>query len=470
MDIEEADFYCFLKDRYELPKKDFEEVMTWIKTHIWKSGRRIEAHKFGYFDNEKNILYISNHENRIYRLDGRRIDLVDNGRDGIIFEYRSDYLPFHLDIKNLNGFNYFESGFNWQKFTSDDSYVYRYLIAQANFAKEERHNLSANDQSYLLTICFYSLFFESLQEEKPILCFEGVKSSGKSFIATSIGKILFGDSFLPSHLSDSPRDFKVALSENYYAVFDNLDSNINTFLDAFCAAATGAEISSRKLFTDREEVKTKPHIFIVITSREPKFRRDDMVDRLLLFNTEVVKNPQSRSALFKELRENREKILAEVLVNLNSIIKLLRKKSDWNPPGIFRIADWELFGKKIHSEKTIDYFISLLEKMNKEKSKFGLEDDPLYILLKYICFEQKKEIIDKSAGELYEELEAIADRCKMRDFTRRYKSSMSIARRLSNIKEELNDDFVFEVLEARGRVKFYSFKRRNGEHRRGDSI
>jgi len=390
MDVDGIDFFCFLKDRYELPKKDFEEVMTWIKSYIWKSGKEIEAHNFAYFDSERYILYISNHNNQIYRLNGSRISLVDNGHEGVIFEYKSDYIPFHLDVNNLKACNYFEGGFDWSKFISGNSCLFKYLIARANFAKEEKYNLSAEEQRCLLTIYFYSLFFESLQGEKPIICFKGVKSSGKSFIATSIGKILFGDSFLASHLSDSLRDFKVALSENYYAVFDNLDSNINTFLDAFCAAATGAEISSRKLFTDRQEIKTKPHVFIVVTSRDPKFRRDDMVDRLLLFNTEAVKNPRSRSALFRELRENRGKILAEVLVNLNSIIKLLRKKADWNPPGIFRIADWELFGKKIHSEKTMDYFISLLEKMNKEKSKFGLEEDPLYILLKYIVHEQKK--------------------------------------------------------------------------------
>ncbi len=464
MDIEGTDFCCFLKDRYELPKKDFEEVMTWIRTYIWKSGKEIEAHNFAYFNHEKNILYVSNHNNQIYRSNGKAIDLVDNGHEGVIFEYKSDYFPFHLELDRLNFCNYFEGGFDWEKFISGNSYLYKHLIERANFAKEGKHNLSAEEQRYLLTIYFYSLFFESLQEEKPILCFEGVKSSGKSYVATSIGKILFGDSFLPSHLSDSPRDFKVTLSENYYAVFDNLDSNINTFLDAFCAAATGAEISSRKLFTDREEIKTKPRVFIVITSRDPKFRRDDMVDRLLLFNTEAVKNPRSRSALFKDLRENREKILAEVLGNLNSIIKLLRKKADWNPPGIFRIADWELVGRKIHSEKAINYFVSLLEKMNKEKCKFGLEEDPLYILLKIMVYELKKEIVDKSASELYEELEMAADNHRMKDFSRRYKSSMSMARRLSNIKEELNNDFDFDIFETRGRIKLYSFKEKNGEH------
>jgi len=86
---------------------------------------------------------------------------------------------------------------------------------------------------------------------------------------------------------------------------------------------------------------------------------------------------------------------------------------------------------------------------------------------------KKREIIDKSASELYEELETAAESHKMRDFTRRYKSSISMAKRFANIKEELNNDFDFEILEARGRVKLYSFKRRNdedGEGRKGVSI
>jgi len=312
-------------------------------------------------------------------------------------------------------------------------------------------------------IYFYSLFFESLQGEKPILCFVGVKSSGKSFIATAIGKIIFGDGYFPNHLSDSVRDFKVMLSENSYVVFDNLDSSVHKFMDAFCAAATGAEISSRKLFTDREEIKSKPRIFIVITSREPKFRRDDFVDRLILLNTELVREPMSRSALFKELVDNREMIMTEVLVNLNSIIRLLRRNSEWNPPCVFRIADWELFGRKVHNARNQNEFIEILKKMNKEKSKFGLEEDPLYLLLKCIIYDDNGELVDKSPSELYISLQERAESLKMKDFNKRYKSPISLGIRLANIREELNDEFDFEISPLRMRQKQYSFKSKSGE-------
>lgn len=464
IDTDGEDFKYFLVNRYGLLDKDLKEIIRAIQAAIYEEAEEIEPHDFTYYDRDAHILYISDHDNQVYKLNGSDIEIVDNGTDGVIFGYKSDYVPFSIDASRQNEvLNYFRRGFSWRRFSSSASLLHKYLIERANFSTEETHDLSVEDQKYILAVYFYSLFFESLQSEKPILCFVGVKSSGKSFVATSIGKILFGDTFFPNHLSDSLRDFKVILSENRYVVFDNLDSNLYQFMDAFCAAATGAEISSRKLFTDREEIKTRPRIFIVITSREPKFRRDDIVDRLILLNTELVREPMSRSTLFKELDDNREMIMTEILVNLNSIVRSLRRTADWNPTCIFRIADWELFGKRVHSPRNRENFINILKKMNKEKSKFGLEEDPLYILLKHMVYDRREQIIDKSASELYEMLLNEAEDQRMKDFSKRYKSSISLGRRLANIKEELRDEFDFQIRTERMRRKVYSFKAKEGE-------
>lgn len=465
IDTDTEDFKYFLVNRYALLDKDLKEVLRAIQSAVYEMGEEIEPHKFAYYDKTKHILYISNHNNQIYRLDGSRIILVDNGTDGIIFEFRPDYNPFVIDETKIAEIpNYFQRGFSWRRFSGNDSWVYKYLVQRANFSTEETHDVSVEEQKYLLTIYFYSLFFESLQGEKPILCFVGVKSSGKSFVATAIGRVFFGDSFFPNHLSASLRDFNVLLSENSYVVFDNLDSSIYQFMDAFCAAATGAEISSRKLFTDREEIKLKPHVFIVITSREPKFRRDDFVDRLILLNTELVRQPMSRSALFGELSENRDIMMTEVLVNLNSIIMHLKRKSSWNPPCEFRIADWELFGRKVHNQRGGGGFVDILKKMNREKSKFGLEEDPLYLLLHHEIYGGRpSSISDKSTSELFEMLVGLADTLKIKDFSKRYKNSISLGRRLTNIKEELKEEFDFQVRVGRMRQKHYSIGAKSGE-------
>ncbi len=279
----------------------------------------------------------------------------------------------------------------------------------------------------------------------------------------SIGKILFGDCFECSYLSENQRDLEVALSSNYYIVFDNLDSGVRgAYLNDLCTAATGGVVKTRKLYTDRDEVTTKPRIFIVVTTREPKFKRDDFVDRLLLFNTEKVKNPKSRNFLLNELKKNRNNIWAEFLINLNSIVKLLKQKSEWNLPCILRIADWELLSRKIHSQESVKNFVGILRKMIREKSKFSLEDDPLYILLRNIIYERGEVICEEPAATLYSRLKDEAEHLKLqKEFERKYKSSISLGKKLKNLEEELSFDFDFTIdKSSRGRTNLYTINKK----------
>jgi len=359
---------------------------------------------------------------------------------------------------------YFKGGFDWQKF-KEKSLLNRHVIELSNFATEETHNLTAEDQQYLLSIYIYSLFFEEIIQDKPIICFKGVKASGKSFISELIGKILFGSKFYTRHIPDNLDNLRTTLINTRYLVFDNVDSHVpGAVLNDLCSTATGAQISARKKYSDHVLTSATPHVFLVITSREPKFKRDDFVDRLLIFNTKKIKAAKGRAHLFNTLLAHRGDLWGEMLTNLNAIVALLKQRADWNPAGIFRMADWELFGKKIHSEKSMTHFVGLLEKMNKEKSKFGLEDDPLYILLVYIVIEKDRPIDGDSASDLYEKLETTATDLHMNDFKRRYKSPMSVAKRLSNIQEELEDEFDISIHVGRSKQKVYHIsKKTKGE-------
>ena len=135
MNVENNNFHYFLKRRYELLEKDFNEIFISIKAHICEKGKEIEAHNSYYFDRAKYILYISNHDNQIFRLNGNRIDLVDNGCDGIFFEFRPSYTPFQMDVNNLQGFNYFEGGFDWEKFISGQSLLYESVVSHHKLNK-----------------------------------------------------------------------------------------------------------------------------------------------------------------------------------------------------------------------------------------------------------------------------------------------------------------------------------------------
>ena len=457
-DIGGDDFRCFLRDRFDFPEKDMGEVLAGIETKVWAKGMEIEPYNFARYDRKTGILYLSNHNNTVFRLDGETIQIFDNGTDGVFFDYRPDYAP--VDIKPpFKSLQYFERGFNWNRF-KDESLLFKILIDLASFAVEEKYNLQPEEQRYLLTLNFYSFFFESILEEKPIICWTGVKASGKGLVSTAIGKILFGPAFMPGHLPEDLRDFQVALTQNYYLILDNVDSFVRSNVtDALCRAATGQRISKRELYTDNDELKIQPRIFLTITSRDPRFKRDDLVDRLMIFNTAKVKNPKSRAHLFKSILEARPALWEEILTNLNSIVRLLREKRDWNPPGIFRIADWELWGKKVHDDAGQAYFTYILEKMNREKARFGLEDDPLYSLLRKLCFDQGEKIDGVTAAELHNKLSPLD-----KDFERRYKTGIGLGKRLNHVIEELGNDFDIKAVEGRGHtVKYYISAREQEE-------
>jgi hypothetical protein len=461
-DIQSEEFRIFLVNTYGLLEKDLSETILAIQAELFSRATVIEIHKFAYYDREMNRLYFNRFDNQVYVLDGKGIELVDNGTEGVFFESKPEYLPYRIDKQKLRkSVNYFDSGFDYRDFCSSGSYVNEFLVGRASFASEGRYGLSPREQKYLLAIYFYSLFFESIQNEKPILCLVGVKASGKSFLAESIGRVLFGDNFRPNPVSDSLKDLKVMLSENSFVVLDNLDSSsAGQFLDVLCATATGTEMSSRKLYTDNDEVRRRPKVFVVITSRDPKFKRDDLVDRLLIFRTEEIQEPKSRTALLKELADKRNEIMTEVLANLNSILRLLRKTSRWNPPCRFRIADWELFGKRIHSRKGRETFSELLTKMNARKRNFVLEDDPLFILLEQKVCENNQPIIERTAAQIFTDLNRLSDRAGV-DFNRYYRNPIALGKKLANIGRELNAWFEYTVREGRARQKLYTIKPRS---------
>ncbi len=350
-------------------------------------------------------------------------------------------------------------GFSLKKFYDEKSYLRKYLIDRASFAVEEENNLSPLEQKFLLLTYFYSLFFESIQLEKPILCFVGSKHSGKTFIAETIGKILFGDKYQIRHMPNNTKDLKTIIGTNYYLAFDNLDRYVDKdIIDIFCVAATGGTVERRQLYTDRGIVKIRPRVFLVITTKEAKFKRDDLVSRMLIFNTKKIQRPISKSVMLQALKQDRNKIMEEVLINLNIIVKLLCRLKDFSPSGVSRIADWELFGKKIHTALPEQFeFNWILDKMNEQKDRFTIEDDPLYQVLKGTVIEKGEIIENLISGELYSLLCDKAFELKMKYFQRRYGSPTSLGKRINNIKDELSRAFEVGITKGSANRTFYSF-------------
>ena len=168
--------------------------------------------------------------------------------------------------------------------------------------------------------------------------------------------------------------------------------------------------------------------------------------------------------MFQALKQDRNKIMEEVLINLNIIVNLLRRLKDYTPSGSSRIADWELFGKKIHTSlPELFQFRLILDKMNEQKDKFTLEDDPLYQIIKDTVIDKGEIIENLSSSELYPLLCDKANELKMKYFQRKYGSPNSLAKRINSIKDELSRVFEVGISDRGGNRRFYSFAPRPHE-------
>jgi rubredoxin len=480
MDLESLDFYLFMRQRYGLLKRDYEEIKDAVKTEIKNFGEEVEPRKFSHFDDKLYTLYVSNHANAVYRLDGEEIEICDNGVDGVFFECDPKLEAYEYQPE-LEVIDYFRRatqgktlkflglqiqlpareplGLSLEKFKG--SKLDEFLISRAHFGIDDKFGLLPDEQRLLFLLYFHSLFFKSIQLEKPILCFVGLRESGKSFIATSVGKLLFGEMFGASTFTKDKKDLAVVLGGNYYTVFDNVDSWVaNDLLDMLCAAVTGATEDKRELYTDRSQVRFTLDSFVAITSREPKFRRDDVVRRLLLFNTKEITQSLGRSYLWGSLRENRDRIMSEVLVNLNTIVRILKdRRGKPEPPCSCRmIADWESLVKKMCLTSPAKLvLLQCMLKMRDRKSFFALEDEPLQWVLEEIVYHDNARLYKKSATDLYRELYAKAEAMKVKDFSERYKNPKSLGKHLARLRPELEKEYTMVVETPRKAGHIYSF-------------
>jgi hypothetical protein len=480
MNLEGLDFYLYMRDRFSLVKRDFDEIKDAVKTAIQMSRAEVEPHNFAYFDPQRYVLYVSNNANQIYRIDGQNITTCDNGVDGVFFECDVLMEPFQYrpDIEVVNYFSRqveakkvvspemdltfpaaLRLGFSLKRFQG--SLLDEFLVSRASFDEDEKHRIAPEEQKFLFALHFYTLFFQSIQEERPIIVFVGQKSSGKSFIATSIGKILFGSAFGPSPFPGDEKDLMVVLGGSHYVVFDNLDGPVGgKNLNALCAAATSAKEMKRTLYTDREQTQFFLNAFVAITSREPKFRREDAARRLLLFFTREITREVGRSDLWRSLLERRGAIMTEVLVNLNSVVAALKERRDepsW-PCVSGMIADWEALLKKMCSVLPEALMLrECLWKMGARKVSFALEEEPVYWILRHIVYELSEHIEKQPMNELFGRFQRAAMELGYGEFEKKYASAMSMSKRIKSLRRELEKEFRVEIETRKTAPALYSF-------------
>lgn len=421
-------------------KDYYNYVVNELSTYAFDNGAQIETHNFCYYDRKNNALYIFNNDKTVYKITTENIEELENGDEGIMFNYKQDYEPFRL-----------------ANFDNSTDYFKKYVTDSMNI-DTEAGELTDSEYKILLWLWFLSTFFDSIMPSKVILVAIGEKGSRKTSTLRRLGIILFGSKYNVRPLPNKAEDFDTLVTNSHFVILDNADTKREWLNDKLASVATGQTIEKRKLYTDNESVKLPTRTYLALTSRTPGFTRDDVSDRLVGIYLTRVEDFITENEVMVDVIDHRNEIMSYIMYELQKVLKTFKITKEHKYRTNFRIADFAIFGLRIFDVlgKKAE-FESILDKVIEAQKAFAVEEDSLVYVLKIFA---KKQINPRSmpGRELHRNLLLIADEFEVQEFKDNYKKLKSFARRLANIKRNIINDVKVTIDTKHAGTKFYKIE------------
>lgn len=409
-----------------------EELFRYAFLHPHNSA----VHIFSHFNVDTSTLYVYNHGQLVYHISKDGWGRFNNGKDGVLFREDVSEKIFHA-----------KQGENMPTKLLD-----MLIIDRINFSEGK---LTRNEQCILFKMWLRSLFFASLFHTRPIVAILGERGSGKTTIGKAVGRLLFGPEFNVTPLSNGQKDFDASVTNNHLTIIDNVDAsdNKNSWLEnRLATAATGGKIEMRRLYSNNELVSYPIRSFLVLTSRDPDFNREDVADRLLIFNVERIQDFMSEHVLMQEIDSNRDHLMWELLQDLQQVVKALDEQKDKTFSTDFRMADFASFALKVaygQGQMQGDQMKDILWKLSQTQSAFVLGDNPIIELItQWLNLDGGKNVgRELTPSALYDELHKLMSASEFCSYFG-YENSRGFAQKWSRTKITLETHF--NIMERTG--------------------
>jgi hypothetical protein len=208
--------------------------------------------------------------------------------------------------------------------------------------------------------------------------------------------------------ADKEDAFVAAVTNRLVCGLDNADSRIKWLEDGLATYATRQRYQLRRLYTTNDVVSYEPRAFVMISSRDPQFRRPDVAERLLPFHFEKLTAYRDENSIYRELENRRNRIIGVLLSKVAAIANVL---SCVEPPAMpFRMADYAAFGWRIFKAKAQeDNWLALLGRLEAAQAEFAGDGDGLVEALRILFDEGRGKIGPVESRELFRQCSKIAD-------------------------------------------------------------
>jgi hypothetical protein len=378
------------------------QVVEMLRLYARANGKKTSVYELSHHDRANNVLHVFDFDCGIYQIDEIGVRHVDNGTDGVLFLQSPSRAPYSLDgqIVHADG--------KWRNWIADG----------VRFAPG---HVDAEQQQALIVLWVIALFFRL--PTKVILAAIGEKGSGKSSLLRKTGKWLFGEAFDVTPLASKPDEFDVAVTNDPLVVADNVDDAPAWFNDKLAVMATGGKLKKRILYSNNRMGEYPFKASLAVTSRTPKFTRDDVADRTIPIHLERLDGFVDESELLADVKHNRHAMLASLLGDLHRVVCALGQTRGRQYRTTLRMADFAVLVSRIaDANGELANASFLLRALAGEQAEFanGTEDekdDPLYPLLdEWLRMEDPVVNLNREVptATLAEELKQVAARQRVR--------------------------------------------------------
>lgn len=265
-------------------------------------------------------------------------------------------------------------------------------------------NLSSDDDKLLYAGYAASLFLPDI--DHPIFLPIGPQGSAKTTISLAT-KMLIDPSKTPLlSVPEHPEKLPLMFYFNYFPIFDNCNYLSQEASDMFCRACTGGGISTRKLYTDMDEVTFAFRSPIILNGISAPSMSPDLIDRSLQINLDRILEQNRKEKAIIEAK--RDALLPRVRGYLMGIVSDALRNGPTSSPYLPRLADFARWADACTTAMGYKQgtYIEAYCNLSREAAKEAVRSDVLAeTLLEYL---DEHGNWDGSATELLKELSAKA--------------------------------------------------------------
>jgi hypothetical protein len=412
---------ALLDNRFGLNASEPEQRYTvnFLLTQARLKSKRGTLAILSHYSAQENALLLHCGDSEVIYIDHEGFSRLSNGDLGLVFPWRMGETPFEPDMENpLDITSMFEGCFD---------------------------NLIEISKEQAMALCRSWLVFLLCRNEaigRPLFALFGQPGSGKTTLFRRIYALLYGPSKSINTIT-KPEEYDHAVATDPFVVFDNVDTWSNWLPDKLALSAAASDLQKRKLYTDFDTVIIKRQALIGITAHNPQFRREDIVDRLIMLNFHRLPEFAPEAKILGHVLVNRNRLWGAMVNDLVKVIKTPMPADSEVPQ--FRVNDFARIG--LWAARALGYerdFIAAIKANKSEQVNFNLEEENLLIdtIRRWLLRRGDEPTDYYSPSDLWD-----AWKVSARDydaFERAYKNPLRLGRKLWALHDTLKNVFAID--------------------------